>query len=62
MRTFIYFNVEMYNMKKEVNIKPVQLYKFNELLFVIGSIIFNLTVRGAYISSILVGYLIYNLS
>ena len=42
----------MYNMKKkEVNSKPIHLYKFNNLLFVISSIIFNLAVSGVYISS-----------
>jgi len=37
--------------KKEVNSKPIHLYKFNNLLFVISSIIFNLAVSGVYISS-----------
>ena len=37
--------------KKEVNSKPIHLYKFNDLLFVISSIIFNLAVSGVYIAS-----------
>jgi len=42
----------MYNMKKkEVNSKPSHSYKFNDLLFVISSIIFSLAVSGVYISS-----------
>jgi len=37
--------------KKEINFKPIHLYKFNDLLFVISSIIFNLAVSGVYIAS-----------
>jgi len=52
IRKFIYFNVEIYNMNKnKVNSKPIHSYNFNEILFVISSIIFNLAVSGVYISS-----------
>ena len=52
IRKYIYFNVKMCNMmKKEVNSQPIHLYKSNELLFLISSIIFNLAVSGVYISS-----------
>lgn len=36
---------------KEINIQPIKPYKFNELIFVLSSIIFNLAVSGVYISS-----------
>jgi hypothetical protein len=37
--------------KNEVNSKPIHSYNFNEILFVINSIIFNLAISGVYISS-----------
>jgi len=37
--------------KKEVNSKPIHLHKFNEILFIVSSIIFNIAVSGVYIAS-----------
>jgi hypothetical protein len=39
------------NKEKEVESRPNHLYKFNDLLFVESSVIFNLAVSGVYISS-----------
>ena len=42
----------MCNMKKkEVNSKPIHSYKFNDILFIVSSIIFNIAVSGVYLSS-----------
>jgi len=37
--------------KKEVNSKLIHLYKLNEILFIVSSIIFNIAVSGVYISA-----------
>jgi hypothetical protein len=36
--------------KKEVNSKPIHSYKLNDILFIVSSIIFNISVSGVYIA------------